>query len=274
VSPGPGEPAVFWDPAAGVIDRAPLEGLDAVVHLAGEPLAPGRWSRRKKNLILASRTAGTTLLAQALAGLDSPPGVLASASATGYYGDRGDCLLNEDSPAGSSFLSGVCSQWEEATSAAAAAGIRVVSLRIGMVLSPSGGALAAMLPAFRVGLGGRFGHGEQYMSWIGIGDVLRAVAHCLYPGEISGPVNLVSPHPVQNREFTRVLARVLGRPAFFHLPSFLLKAVLGPMAGELLLSSTRVEPARLLASGFSFIHPELEPALECFLRRKDPPSGA
>ena len=184
-----------------------------------------------------------------------------TASAVGFYGDRGEKVLNEDSPAGTGFLAGVCQEWETAAEPAEKAGIRVVKLRFGTVLSSQGGALAAMLPAFKMGLGGKFGRGDQYLSWIGIEDTLQAILHCMLEKGPAGPVNLVAPQAVRNLEFTRTLARVLGRPAFFHLPSFLLKAVLGRAAEELLLSSIRGEPARLLENGFTFRHPELEKAL-------------
>ena len=263
-----GETSLFWDPPGGFIDQGPLEHLDAVIHLAGEPVASGRWSESKKRRIRGSRTEGTRLLSETLAHLKTPPGVMIAASAVGYYGDRGDQLLNEDSPPGSGFLAEVCRDWETAAAPAGNTGIRVVNLRFGTVLSPAGGALAAMLPAFKAGLGGKLGAGNQYMSWISIDDALRAILHCLYSNELNGPVNAAAPRPVQNKEFTRTLARVLGRPAFCHLPAVVLKAIFGRMAEELLLSSTRVEPALLLQSGFSFLHPELENALRHLLGKK------
>ncbi len=262
----PGEPSVFWNPLEGLIDRASLEGLDAVIHLAGEPVASGRWSEKKKRLIRASRIEGTRLLSDTLARLKTPPGVMISASAVGYYGDRGERPVNEDTPKGNGFLAEVCSAWEAACKPASSAGIRVVNLRFGTVLSPAGGALAAMLPVFKTGLGGKLGRGNQYLGWIAIDDTLRAISHCLHTSKLSGPVNVVAPRPVQNREFTRILARVLRRPAFCHLPAVLLKAVFGRMAQELLLSSTRAEPVRLVKSGFCFSYPELEDALRHLLR--------
>jgi uncharacterized protein (TIGR01777 family) len=263
--PGPAE--VRWDPAAGRLDPAGLEGLDAVVHLAGEGIAAGRWTQHRKARIRDSRARGTRLLSQALAGLARRPEVFASASAIGYYGNRGDEPLDEESPPGSGFLAEVCREWEAATEPAAKAGIRVVQLRLGMVLASPGGALARMLPMFRVGLGGRLGDGRQYVSWITLDDVVGAIGHVLATDTLQGPVNLVAPRPVTNRQFTAALARVLRRPALLPAPAFALRILLGQMAEELLLASARVVPRRLLDAGYRFRHEELEAALRHVLGR-------
>ncbi len=263
----PGPQQVRWDPAAGRLDPAALEGLDAVVHLAGENVAGGRWTKLKKARIRDSRVEGTRLLSNALAKLADPPEVFASASAVGYYGDRGGQQLDEESPLGSGFLAEVCHEWEAATGPAAEAGIRVVHLRFGVVLGCGGGALAKMLPALRLGLGGRLGSGRQYVSWITLPEVTAAVAHVLATGTLKGPVNLVAPRPVTNRELTAVLGRLLRRPTFLPAPGFALRAMLGQMADELLLASTRVVPRRLLDTGYQFRDPELEEALRHLLGR-------
>jgi len=267
--PGPpaaGEPAVAWDPAAGTIDARALEGVDAVVHLAGEGVA-GRWSAAKKARIRDSRVRSTALLAGTLARLARPPRVLVCASAIGWYGDRGDEVLTEASPAGTGFLAEVCREWEAAAGAAALAAIRVVHLRIGMALSRRGGALAALLPVFRLSLGGPVGRGAQWMSWIALDDLVGAIVHALGADTLAGPVNAVAPHPVTNREFTRTLGRVLRRPAFLPFPAPAARLLLGEMADALLLASARVLPLRLTASGYAFEHPELRGALRAELGR-------
>ncbi len=251
----------YWDPAVGAIETSRLEGADAVVHLAGESIATGRWSADKKRRIRDSRVDGTRLLSEALADLDRPPSALVSASAIGYYGDRGDEVLTERSELGRGFLAEVGAEWEAVTGPAKAAGIRVVNLRIGIVLASGGGALSAMLPVFRLGLGGPLGRGTQYMSWIEVGDLVRAIEHVLDNEELEGPVNAVSPMPVTNRAFTRTLGRVLGRPVILFVPSAALRLAFGEMAEETLLASARVSPERLVATGFSFHYPELEGAL-------------
>ncbi|HYS77725.1 MAG TPA: TIGR01777 family oxidoreductase [Candidatus Dormibacteraeota bacterium] len=258
---------IAWDPEGGTIDSASLEGLGAVVHLAGESIADGRWTEAKKNRIRHSRVGSTRLLAATIAGLSRPPQVLVCASAVGYYGDRGDEPLREDSPPGGDFLAGVCRAWEGAAEAAARKGVRVVHQRFGMILSPAGGALARMLPPYRLGAGGPIGTGRQYVSWIALDDVLGAIGHALTAGTLRGPINTVSPHPVTNRDFSRVFGRVLHRPAILPMPAFAARLVFGEMADALLLSSQRVEPARLLASGYRFLHPDLEPALRHLLGR-------
>lgn len=257
----------LWNPAIGAIDLAGLEGMNAVVHLAGENIAAGRWTKRRKARILDSRIQGTRLLSESLASLAQPPTVLASASAVGYYGDRGEELLDEASEVGSGFLAAICREWEEATQPAAQAGIRVVHLRFGMVLSGSKGALAKMLTTFRLGLGGRMGSGRQYVSWIALNDVVGAIHHCLTCESLHGPVNLASPNSVTNREFTTRLAKVLKRPAFIPVPTAVLRLALGEMGNELLLASTRVQPTRLLATGYQFHYPDVEGALRHELGR-------
>ncbi len=266
-APRPGEAAVSWDPVAGRLEAAPLEGLDAVVHLAGESIAAGRWTAAKKARISDSRVRGTRLLCDALARLSRPPGALVCASAIGCYGDRGDEVLREESPPGNDFLAGVCRAWEGAAEPAARRGIRVVHLRFGVILSPAGGALAKMLPPFRLGLGGRIGSGRQYVSWITLDDALGAIQHALTTETLRGPANAVSPRPVTNLEFTRTLGRVLSRPTIFPMPAAAARLVFGEMADALLLSSQRVEPARLLLSGYRFRHPDLEGALRHLLRK-------
>lgn len=261
----PGAEGVRWDPKSGAVDRHGLEGMSAVVHLAGENIAGGRWTRERKKRIRESRVAGTRLLVDSLCRLDRPPASLLCASAVGYYGDRGDELLREDSPPGRGFLSEVCRDWEAAADPAAGRGIRVVRLRIGMVLGRSGGALAAMLPVFRAGAGGRIGSGRQYVSWIALSDLVGVVEHVLATPSLEGAVNAVSPRPVSNREFAGTLGRVLGRPTVLFLPASLARLLLGEMADELLLSGQRVEPAKLLGSGYRFLHPELEGALRSLL---------
>jgi uncharacterized protein (TIGR01777 family) len=250
-----------WDPGKGTLDTAAFQGHDAIVHLAGENIAAGRWTAAKKARIRDSRARGTKLLADALSKLDKPPAVLVSMSAVGYYGNRGDEILREDSAPGSGFLADVCRQWEAATDSATRKGIRVVHARTGVVLSRKGGALEKMALPFKFGTGGKIGSGKQYMSWITLDDLCAALLHCIQAENLHGPVNTVSPSPVTNLEFTKVLGRVLSRPTLFPLPAFAARIVLGEMANELLLSSARVEPAKLQASRFGFRHRELEPAL-------------
>lgn len=265
--PKPGGGEICWNPEAGTMDRKGLEGLDAVVHLAGEGIV-GRWTKKKKEKIRESRVRGTRFLSESLAELKNPPQILVGASAVGFYGDRGDEVLNEKSPPGANFLADVCREWEEAAGPAVKKGIRVVNLRIGMVLHPAGGALAKMLPPFRLGLGGVIGDGRQYVSWISRDDLLGVILFALTNDKLSGPVNAVSPNPVMNREFTRTLGRVLSRPTIFPMPAFAARLVFGKMADELFLASTRVEPMRLKAAGYCFQDPELEGALRRILRRE------
>jgi hypothetical protein len=256
---------IQWDPA-GTIAGDRLEGLDAVVHLAGETIT-GRWTDAKKQRILQSRAQGTQTLATVLAQRQRKPRVFVSASAIGFYGDRGDEVLREESPSGSSgFLPEVARAWEEATRPAAEAGIRVVNLRIGVVLSPRGGALKQMLPPFKLGLGGRLGSGRQYMSWIALEDLLGVIQFALTNDSLRGPVNTVAPNAITNAQFTKTLGQVLHRPTIFPVPSFVVKTLFGQMGEELLLASQRVEPASLIANGFSFRYPELNGALEAVLK--------
>ena len=251
---------INWDPIAGTINTDDFEDFDAVVHLAGESIV-GRWTPEKKARIFESRVKGTRLLCESLAHLRDRPPVLVSASAIGYYGDRSDQVMDEESSAGSLFLSEVAEAWEAATEPARRNGIRVVNLRIGFVLSKAGGGLATMLLPFRLGVGGCVGSGRQYLSWIAIDDVVGAISHAILSDGLRGPVNAVAPHPVTNREFTKTLGRVLWRPTIFPLPVFGAHLMFGEMADNLLLASTRVEPARLLASGFEFRYPQLQGAL-------------
>jgi hypothetical protein len=267
VRPGtaPGGNDVPWDPMAERLDEARLSGVDAVVHLAGESIAAGRWTEARKEAIRKSRVDGTLLLSRALAKMKPPPRVLICASAIGYYGDRGDEVLREVSPRGRGFLPAVCVAWESATEPAEKVGIRVVNLRFGIILSVKGGALAKMLLPFRLGAGGILGSGRQYMSWVSIDDVVGVVEHALANETLRGPVNTVAPNPVTNREFTKTLGRVLGRPTIFPMPAFAARLVFGEMADALLLASARVVPDHLRASGYSFRHPDLEPALRRLL---------
>lgn len=261
----PGERGILWDVPSGTLDPQPLEGLDAVVHLAGENIGADRWTPARKALIRDSRVKGTRLLCETLARLQNPPRVLVCASAMSFYGDRGDEVLREDSSFGSGFLAELCREWEAASALAAEKGTRVVKLRMGMVLSAAAGALKQMLQPFKLGVGGRIGSGKQYMSWIAIDDLVRVIPHALTCEALNGPLNAVSPNPVTNLEFTRTLGRVLHRPTVFPVPAFVLRLRFGEMVNELLLASARLEPARLLASGFSFRYPELEPALRHLL---------
>lgn len=257
-SSGPG--IARWDPVAGTIDREPLRGVQAVVHLAGESII-GRWTGAKKTAIRESRVEGTRRLCDALLALSPPPATFLCASAVGFYGERGAQVLDEDSPPGSGFLTEVCREWERAANRAAEQGMRVVNLRLGIVLSRRGGALAKMLPPFRLGLGGVVGSGAQYWSWIALDDLLGAIHHALALPTLRGPVNVVAPRAVTNREFTRVLGRVLRRPTLVPVPAFGVKLLMGEMGQELLLAGTRVEPRRLLATGYQFQFPELDGAL-------------
>lgn len=251
---------ISWDPSAPLPPDA-VSGFDVVIHLAGESIV-GRWTDPKKKAIRDSRIQGTRNLASALAQSNSKPRVFICASAIGFYGNRGDELLTEESAAGDGFLAELARDWEDATRVAAGSGIRTVNLRIGVVLSPKGGALAKMLTPFQLGLGGRVGPGTQWWSWIHVDDIVGAIHHILDTESLSGPVNLVAPNPVQNIEFTRLLASVLGRPALFPVPAFAARLAFGEMAQELLLSSQRVKPSKLEASGYSFRFPELRAALE------------
>ena len=258
---------LVWSPAAtpAVADPAALEGCAAAIHLSGASVAGQRWTAAYRREMTASRVDSTRALATLLAGLRTPPRALLVASAVGYYGDRGDQLLDETSLPGKGFLADLCRQWETAAQPAVEAGIRVVHLRFGVVLGPGPGALARMLPIFRLGLGGRLGSGRQWMSWISVEDAMRALLFALETPSLVGPVNLTAPSPVTNAEFTRELARQLRRPAFLPAPAFALQLALGQMADEALLASTRAVPSRLLVAGFRFAHPTVDKALAAAL---------
>ena len=260
-----GEAEFHWQPESESIDMEGLEGVDAVVHLAGENIAAGRWTPAKKARILDSRVKGTRLLCESLAQLAAPPKVLVCSSGIGYYGARVEGVANEQSPLGDGFLADVCYQWEEATAPAAEQGIRVVNLRTGIVLDPAGGTLERMLPPFKMGVGGKLGNGRQYISWLTLDDLLEIIHHALVTEQLQGPVNAVTPEPVTNIEFTKMLGRVLGRPTIFPMPTFAVHLIFGEMADETLLASNRAEPAQLLESGYTFRYPELEGALRYML---------
>jgi uncharacterized protein len=256
------EDEIFWNPTAK--DSSKFDGFDGVVHLAGESII-GRWNAEKKARIRSSRIEGTKSLVNAVTSVSNQPKVFVCASAIGYYGDRGNELLKEDSAPGTGFLPEVCQEWESAAADAANKGIRVVNTRFGIVLSNKGGALKQMLTPFKLGLGGKVGSGRQYYSWIAIDDVVTAINHVLQNETLVGPVNFVSPNPLRNEEFTRILAKVLYRPAIFPMPAFAAKKAFGEMADALLLASAKVEPSKLLESHYPFHYPELEGALRNIL---------
>jgi uncharacterized protein (TIGR01777 family) len=260
-APPPSAP--HWNPAANEINLGSA-AIDAVIHLAGETIAQ-RWTAPAKKRIRESRVNGTRLLSNALANLPRKPHSLLCASAVGIYGNRGDEVLTEASQPGSGFLAELCQEWEAAARPAVEAGIRVVHLRFGVLLDPGGGALNNMLPPFRAGVGGRLGSGRQFISWATRQDAVRAIAHALNAPDLSGPVNIVSPHSITNAEFTKTLARALGRPAILHMPAFALRLLAGEMADEALLASARVMPERLQQTGFHFEDAEIEPALRKLL---------
>ncbi|MHB8505420.1 MAG: TIGR01777 family oxidoreductase [Acidimicrobiales bacterium] len=263
-----GDAAVRWDPDAGTIDAARLDGVDAVVNLAGVGLFEHRWTPPHKAAVLDSRVRGTTLIAETVAAMRPRPAALLNASAIGYYGNRDDELLAETSPSGAGFLADVCRKWEAATAAAEAAGIRVAHLRSGIVQSSDGGSLAKQLPLFRFALGGRLGRGRQWVSWISLPDEVGAILHALADERVAGAVNLVAPEPVTNADFTATLGRILGRPTPFPVPALALDVVLGrEMARDMLLASQRVEPTVLSRTGFRWRHPRLEGALRSELGR-------
>lgn len=265
----PSSDDVPWNPQRGELDTRALAGANAVINLSGESIADGRWTSDKKRRIHESRIQSTRTLATTLAQMAEPPQVFLSASAIGYYGNRGDELLTEESPPGSGeFLPEVCRDWEAATQPATDKGIRVVLARFGVILSGKGGALKKMLLPFKLGLGGRIGNGRQFMSWIAIDDVVGALMYCLASANLRGPVNVVSPHPVTNAEYTATLARVLARPAIFPMPAFAARLIFGQMADELLLTSQRVEPEKLLLNQYAFGYPALEPALRHVLGKQ------
>jgi uncharacterized protein (TIGR01777 family) len=261
------EGEVAWYPEDKSVDPAHLEGFDTVYHLAGENIAEGRWTDDKKARIRDSRIVGTEFLCETLAKLDRPPIKLVAASAIGYYGNRGDEVLREDSAAGEGYLPEVCEGWERATDAASDAGIEVANVRIGTVLDKSGGALAKMLMPFKMGVGGNLGSGTQYMSWITLDDLIGILRHCAVTDSLTGPVNAVAPNAVTNKVFTKSLGHALHRPTIFPVPAFAARIAFGEMADALLLSSTRVEPQRLFESGYPFQHTDIDQALEAVIRK-------
>jgi len=266
-----GVDAIAWDPDAGTIDSAALEGIGGVVHLAGAGIGDSRWTPERKRIVVESRTKGTGLLAETLARLERKPTVFVSGSAVGYYGkDRGDEVCTEESPPGDDFLNDVCTQWEAATAPAEAAGIRVVHIRTGIVLGRNGGVLKRLLLPFRLGLGGRIGSGRQWMSWITLEDEVAAILHALMTQSLRGAVNLTAPNPVTNAEFTKTLGHVLHRPTFLPTPLLPLKAIYGKeLVDTILVGGQRVVPAALEASGYAFRHPSLEGALRTVLATSD-----
>jgi uncharacterized protein len=265
--PAPGEGGVFWDPYGRKIEASRIEGIDAVVHLAGKSIGAGRWTSSAKKEMVASRIIPTQFLTETISSLKTRPRLFLSASAVGYYGDRKDETLTEASQPGVGFLSDLCVAWERACEPAAAAGIRTVNLRIGLVLSADGGALPRMAAPFRLGVGGKLGSGRQYMSWITLDDLISVFEFVLADGSLWGSVNAVTPHPVPNVEFTKALARAVHRPALVAVPAFVLKLLLGEMGETLLLSSARVLPEKLERAGFSFQQPDLQPALQNLLSK-------
>lgn len=264
--PGLNQTQILWDPQTAKLDPTALQGVNAAVHLAGDPIAHGRWTPEKKRQIRDSRVLGTRLLSETLARLTPPPQTLICASAIGYYGNRGDEILTEESGPGAGFLAETGQAWEQAAQAAADAGVRVVNLRFGIILDPSGGALKMMLPPFRAGLGGPLGSGRQWMSWITRDDVVEIIVHALTHLDLKGAVNAVSPNPATNREFSRALGKALRRPALFPAPAFAVRLLFGELADEALLASARVLPKKLQQSGYAFRDPELLPALVRMLK--------
>ena len=265
--PSADRPAIFWDPLGDFLDPLPLEGFDAVIHLAGENIAAARWTPQQKDKILKSRVQSTRLLANTLAGLRHKPRVLVCASAVGFYGDRGAEIVDESTPAGKGFLAQVAAAWEEAGRPAEAAGIRTVYLRLGAVLAAEGGMVPRLLPLFRWGLGAVLGPGTQFLSWVSLRDVVRAVRFLLERENLCGPVNITSPNPVTNREFSKALARAVGRPLLLRIPAWFLRLILGEMAQELFLASTRAVPRKLQSAGFDFEYPQIDQALCQVVRR-------
>ncbi len=258
--PAPGSGEARWDPESGYVDAGALEGIDGVVHLAGENIANRRWNEEQKARIRNSRTRGTALLANALAQTSPPPRCFVSASAVGYYGDRGAEPLGENEPPGTDFIAQATAEWEAAALPAADAGMRVAIMRLGMTLDPVGGPLKRIVRPFRLGLGGRLGSGRQYMSWLSLEDAVRSFVHTLTADTLSGPVNVAAPQAITNAEFTRALATALGRPALFAAPRLALRVALGEMA-DVLLFGANISPARLVESGFTFRHTEIEATL-------------
>lgn len=266
VPQGGREREVLWYPSEGHIEAEGLEGIDAVIHLAGENVASARWTKGKKRRIRDSRIRGTQLLANTFAKMQHPPSLLVSASAIGYYGDRGDEILEEDSGPGEGFLAGICKEWEAEALRARTPKTRVVTLRLGMVLSGIGGPLSVMLPAFRFGLGGRVGTGKQYMSWVALEDLVSIVQFCVDNQTLQGAVNALSPNPVTNQEFTRALGKILRKPTPIPIPRVGVNLLFGQMGRDLLLASARAHPKKLLDAGFQFQYPRIEDALDTALQ--------
>jgi uncharacterized protein (TIGR01777 family) len=256
---------IEWHPDRGTIDAPALEGFDAVVNLAGDGIANGRWTEEKKRRIVDSRVNGTRLLSETMAKLSRKPATFINASAIGFYGSRGNELVDEESGPGEGFLAGVCRQWESATALAEQAGIQVVELRLGVILTKDGGIMGSMLRPFKLGLGGKVGSGEQVISWVAMDDVVAAVAFILQNESLRGPINVVAPRPVTNEEFTKTLGKVLSRPTFMAMPAFAARLAFGEMADEMMLSSTRVAGTVLNDAGFKFQFPELEGAVRAML---------
>ncbi len=261
---GSGE--IEWQPDRGTIDASALEGCDAIINLAGDGIANGRWTEEKKRRILDSRVNGTRLLSETMANLSRKPATFINASAIGFYGSRGDELVDEDSRPGEGFLAKVCREWEAATAPAERAGIRVIKLRLGVILTKQGGIMGSMLMPFKLGLGGKVGAGNQVMSWVAMDDVVSAISFILSHQTLRGPINVVAPRPVTNAEFTKTLGRVLSRPTFMAMPTFAARLAFGEMADEMMLSSTRVAGKVLNDAGFRFQYPELEGAVREMLR--------
>ncbi len=256
---------LLWDPEHHELNMADFEGFDVVINLAGENIASGLWTEAKKKKIRDSRVLTTHMLCELLAMLNKPPKILINASAVGYYGDRGDEILDENSLPGTGFLAEVCQKWEEATKPASDKGIRVILLRFGAILSIKGGVLGKMRLPFKLGLGGVIGSGKQYMSWISIDDLIGVVLHVISNDSLSGPVNTVTPEPVTNKEFTKTLGKTLNRPTILPVPAFAVKLIFGEMGDELLLSSTKAVPSKLEASDYTFLYPDLASALKHLL---------
>ena len=259
---GPGNGGIHWDPSKDEIEASRLDGIDAVVHLAGENIGSSRWTAGRKEKILLSRIDGTSLISKTIVSLKAPPRVLISASAVGYYGDCGDRIITENHPAGSGFLADVCVQWESACEPARQAGIRVVNIRNGVVLSSKGGAIPKMLPPFRLGIGGPIAGGKQYVSWIHLHDLARAILALIVDEKISGPVNMTSPNPVTNSELTRAIASVIHRPAIMPIPAFAIRAIFGQMGQETVIQGQRVKPTVLQGMGFEWEYADIIAALK------------
>lgn len=257
---------IFWDPENGILERESVEGFDVIINLCGENIV-GRWTQKKKNRIKTSRVNTASLISKTISELTDPPKLFISASAVGFYGNRGDEVLNEKSAIGKGFLAGVSNEWETAAKVNVNSGTRVVLLRSGLVLGKSGGALKQMLTPFKMGLGGMLGDGKQYWSWIALDDTLGSIFHIVNTDSIQGPVNIVAPDPVTNKEFVHILSEVLKRPALFHMPAFIIRSIFGEMADEGLLSSTRVYPAKLTESGYKFNYHDLKKALNDIVYR-------